>query len=461
VRVFRLSLLEKFALLSFVSVLGSALALGFVSSHVLTRDARDAEGNAIAEVVRHHVRAYGLERLFTDPALRGDREAYAASLGSLLNLPEVVRVKAWGRDATVIWAADPLVVGRRAPNHEELRGVLAGTVRVELKAPTKAEKAREGREFAGLAEVYVPIFSRTSPTEVIGVMEIDKVPARLVTAIRRVTTGVWCVTLGGALLLYLSLLWIVRVAYRSQRTLERRLEDRSAELRERHDTLTFLLQAMAHDLKAAAVAVHGVSGQLLEVHGDALPQDGRRLLRRLQANAEHQERLLSDLATLSRVSKAGRPSDVGVELVREVVEDACADVNGRSAEIIVPERLPTLRCDADQLRVILRHLVANAIAFMGDQPAPRIEVGAEPCDDGVEFSVSDNGIGIDPAYHGKIFEVFERLGGAGDGTGVGLAIVKKIVTEAGGRVWVESVPGRGATFHFTVRRVWGAAMAES
>jgi signal transduction histidine kinase len=176
------------------------------------------------------------------------------------------------------------------------------------------------------------------------------------------------------------------------------------------------------------------------------------LLRRLQANAEYQGRLLADLAILTRnavSSRRGAEFSL-VELVRDIVDEVQAGADPRPVEIVVRGTVPSLRGDPDRLRLVLGQLIANAVAFMGDQPAPRIEIGAEERDGVVEFSVSDNGIGIDAAYHGKIFEPFERLRGDGPGTGAGLTIVEKIVREDGGRVWVESAPGQGSTFRFTV-----------
>jgi len=99
---------------------------------------------------------------------------------------------------------------------------------------------------------------------------------------------------------------------------------------------------------------------------------------------------------------------------------------------------------------VMRNLIGNAVKYLGDAREPRIEIGSVRRDHLVEAWVTDNGIGIDPAYHGRIFEMFQRLNDVHvEGTGIGLAIVKKIIEGAGGRVWVESARGQGATFRFT------------
>ena len=117
---------------------------------------------------------------------------------------------------------------------------------------------------------------------------------------------------------------------------------------------------------------------------------------------------------------------------------------------ITNDPLPSVLFDFAQLTQLFRQLLANAIAFRGPEP-PKIHVSAADTGDAIQFSVRDNGIGIDPRYHEQIFGVFKRLHGREfPGTGIGLAICKRIVEQRGGRIWVESELGQGATFHFTV-----------
>jgi signal transduction histidine kinase len=453
----RLNLLQKFSLLSFVSVLAFCLGLGWVTSRVLTRNMLDGEWQDTAELVRYQVSAYHLEPLFTDAALRTDPERYRASLGAFLNVPEVVKVKVWDREGTVIWATDPRIVGKKFPDNPELRTSLAGEVSVQLKPLQKAEHVYDRETFVQLAEVYVPIFAEGRPGEIIGVLEVYKTPVRLFTTIRQVSLLVWGFVVAGGLLLYLSLFWIVRVAYRGQLHLERNLEARSSELRDRNTTLEFFLQSVSHDLRHATVAINGIVTRLRDDHATALGEEGQRLLQRLQANAERQDMLLADLLTLSRVGQeisTSRELDVTV-LVRQVVEETLTELARGPVKVTVPDSLGTLVARDADVRAIFGHLVANAVTFMGNQPAPEIEIAAEDLGEDIEFSVRDNGAGIDPAYHAKVFDLFERLEVAdGKGTGVGLTIVKRIVESVGGRVWVESEPGRGSTFRFTVPRIW-------
>ena len=122
-----------------------------------------------------------------------------------------------------------------------------------------------------------------------------------------------------------------------------------------------------------------------------------------------------------------------------------------SSAVITHDPLPTVLADPTQLGQVLLNLVGNAIKFRGDEP-PVIRVGATRADDEWSFSVRDNGIGIDPQHAGRVFVIFQRLHGRKDypGSGIGLAICKKIVERHGGRIWLESQPGQGATFYFTI-----------
>jgi len=118
----------------------------------------------------------------------------------------------------------------------------------------------------------------------------------------------------------------------------------------------------------------------------------------------------------------------------------------------IDEHLPVVMGDRLLLRQVLENLIGNAVKFLGGQEAPRIEIGARSTQDGLVCFVRDNGIGIDPADHGRIFALFEKLSAESEGTGVGLAIVKRIVEVHGGKIWVESTPGRGSSFCFTLGR---------
>ncbi len=240
--------------------------------------------------------------------------------------------------------------------------------------------------------------------------------------------------------------------WQTNRDLERRVSERTLELEERNRTLESVVDTIVHDLRATAVSMQGVAGKLLERRAAAPPSEEDRALRRLLAMTEYQERLLRDLLTVVRLGSEPpkiREVDAG-GLIREVIEECQAESEVLADALRLPPDFPVVSADPARLKAVFTHLIQNAIKFMGEQP-PEVEISARADDGVVEFSIRDNGIGIDPAYHGKIFELFHRLGEIeSDGTGVGLTIVRQIVEQGGGRVWVDSRKGEGTTVSFTV-----------
>jgi signal transduction histidine kinase len=163
------------------------------------------------------------------------------------------------------------------------------------------------------------------------------------------------------------------------------------------------------------------------------------------------EQLILDLLALSRIGREARAATAVslAEVVDDVVADLAGPIRERAIQLARGE-LPTIWGVRTQVEQVMGNLVGNAVKYLGDTSQGRVEVGALDRGSFVECTVRDNGIGIDPAYHERIFEVFQRLKDVDvEGTGVGLAIVKRIVQASGGQIWVESAKGQGATFHFT------------
>jgi signal transduction histidine kinase len=234
-------------------------------------------------------------------------------------------------------------------------------------------------------------------------------------------------------------------------TLETRVADRTAELARRNEELDTFTYTVSHDLKSPVVALQGLVSILVEDYGGRFDAEGRRYLDRLAANVTHMDRLIRDLLALSRVGRTEvRYESVAVEeLVEEIVAIYAETINVRRV-CLDTGSLPVLVADRSRLRQVLENLLSNALKFLGDQPKPCVGVRCEALEGFVRFEVRDNGIGIDPAYHDRIFTIFQRLQDVEvEGTGVGLAIVRKIVEQAGGRISVQSSKGQGSVFSFT------------
>lgn len=237
------------------------------------------------------------------------------------------------------------------------------------------------------------------------------------------------------------------------------LEKQKAELEEKNAELTQFTYTVSHDLKSPLVTINGYLGYLEQ---DATSGNIERLkkdTRRIQEAANKMHKLLTELLELSRVGRLmNQPEDIPFN---SLVNDAMDIVHGQIEKLHITVQtqpnLPTVRGDRQRLTEVLQNLIDNAAKYMGDQPAPLIEIGQHGEEDGKPLLfVRDNGIGIAPEYHERIFGLFNKLDARSDGTGVGLALVKRIIEFHGGRIWVQSDPspkggaGKGSTFYFTL-----------
>lgn len=209
-----------------------------------------------------------------------------------------------------------------------------------------------------------------------------------------------------------------------------------------------------------------IKGFLGLLEKDALAGDRERVrqdVARIGDAADKMGRLLEELLELSRIGRVMNPPQAVslTELAREAAELVAGRIEASRADVEIDPAMPEAVGDRVRLLEVYQNLLDNAVSFLGDQPRPRIEVSARQEESETICWVRDNGIGIEPRYHRKIFGLFERLNPDQEGTGVGLALIERIVGMHGGRIWVESEgEGRGSTFYFTLPRV-DVSMVES
>jgi signal transduction histidine kinase len=237
---------------------------------------------------------------------------------------------------------------------------------------------------------------------------------------------------------------------------ERRLAAANRELEARNAELERFTYVVSHDLKSPLVTVRGFlsyverdaqSGRLDRVESD---------LARIRAATDRMALLLEDLLELSRTGRIDRPpEDVPfADVVREARALTAGRLSTRSVAVEVEEPLPVVRGDRRRLVELVQNLLDNAAKFMGEQASPAVSIGSRDAvgpPGQVTLCVRDNGIGIDPAHQDRVFELFHRLDSRVEGTGLGLALARRIVEIHGGRIWVESAgAGRGSTFCLTL-----------
>lgn len=243
---------------------------------------------------------------------------------------------------------------------------------------------------------------------------------------------------------------ILRAQAQILEELERRVEERTAELRERNVDLDAFSHSVSHDLRAPLRSVRGFAQALLEDRGDALGETGRDLAERIVHAAASMDRLITDLLAHSRlgreeISLSRVPLE---EVVREVLDLLGAEIEATGAQVEAVPPLPPVTGNARILTQVLMNLVGNALRFVAPGVVPRVRISAAVLDGWVRIAVADNGIGVPEEYRDRIFLPLERLHGMEryPGTGMGLAIVRRGVERMGGRCGVESELGRGSTF---------------
>ena len=240
--------------------------------------------------------------------------------------------------------------------------------------------------------------------------------------------------------------------------LEERVRERTEQLEVANKELESFSYSISHDLRAPLRTIEGFSSAVMADFAPLLPPDGKRFLERIQSGALRMGLLIDDLLAFSQMSRQElrrQTCDTG-NLVHEVLESLAQDYPAASSQVEIGD-LPASYSDISLLRQVWVNLISNALKYSAKKEAPRVQIGCQlgagAGDEGEQvFFVRDNGAGFDIAYIDKLFGVFQRLHTEKEfkGTGVGLAIVKRIVERHGGRVWAEGVEHEGATFYFTL-----------
>jgi PAS domain S-box-containing protein len=236
--------------------------------------------------------------------------------------------------------------------------------------------------------------------------------------------------------------------------LEQRIRRRTAELEESNEDLRDFAYSLAHDLRAPLASIDGFSAQLERLLAGQLDPRCAHYLRRVRASVHQMGDLTDGLLALADIARAElQHQQVDLSALAAAILERLRETQPERGVAVQVDPTPPAQGDRRLLAGVLENLLGNAWKFTGGTPGARIAFGAEPQADGrVRYHVKDNGAGFDPAYAGKLFTPFQRLHTAREfkGNGIGLAMVRKIVTRHGGSIWAESQPGEGASFYFTL-----------
>jgi light-regulated signal transduction histidine kinase (bacteriophytochrome) len=235
--------------------------------------------------------------------------------------------------------------------------------------------------------------------------------------------------------------------------LEQRVRERTGELEAANTELEAFSYSVSHDLRAPLRAINGFATILLKEHSSALSAEGQRVLNVVMKESRRMGQLIDDLLAFSRISRLSlQATEIDLAtMVDEVYREQVAVAPDRKIEFQV-STIPQANADPALMRQVLANLIGNAIKYTRQRDLARIEVGGFVRGFENVFFIKDNGAGFDPRYADKLFGVFQRLHSEAEfeGTGVGLALVQRIINRHGGRVWAESQVEKGATFYFTL-----------
>ncbi|MBI3078748.1 MAG: response regulator [Deltaproteobacteria bacterium] len=471
----KLPVVTRFAILSFLCVVALALVMGLALSSLLTRAVSEWEWENTAALARREVEVAGLDAFFTAPQGPEARERWGKELSRrFTGLPEVVRVKVWDRQATVLWSDQAQLIGKRFPDNQELRAALAGKVAVEIKNLTKPEHAYEREAFPVLAEVYVPLFSKKSG-EVLGVLEVYKIPARLFATVRWGRTVIWTISLAGGLALYLVLLPLVRQVYGREvqeetlrayaGRLEQEVTERTRELQaalkvveesqqrvvqgERLSAFGQLASGVAHDFNNLLAVILG-RAQLLLRQQEIDPTLARQL-RVIEQAALDGGQTIRRIQEFTRTRSPRRHVQVDLpQILRDAREftrprwENEALASGIAYDIrIEGGPVPLIAGDPAELREAFTNLLLNALEAMPQGGQVRLTAARDGGQ--VRVTVQDTGRGMSEEVREKAFEPFFTTKGP-QGNGLGLSVVWGVVQRHDGEITLDSEEGKGTTF---------------
>lgn len=238
---------------------------------------------------------------------------------------------------------------------------------------------------------------------------------------------------------------------------EKKLEAALSELADKNTELETFVYTVSHDLKTPIVTIEGFIGAFREDFGDRIDGNAEKYLNYMSDASRNMELLIDDLLYLSRIGRLPeRKTEFSFDdIMEKVLKTLQHQIDERGVAINVEKGIPVVYGEMGRLCQVMENLLSNAVKYIGkENPSPRIDVGAMVRDGHRVFFVRDNGIGIEKRYHQKIFEIFQRLPAAkksAEGTGVGMTIVKRIIDHHGGNIWLDSEPGKGTTFFFTLK----------
>ncbi|MCA9409498.1 MAG: HAMP domain-containing protein [Candidatus Omnitrophica bacterium] len=233
-------------------------------------------------------------------------------------------------------------------------------------------------------------------------------------------------------------------------------EEQKRDLEKVNKELDRFVHTVSHDLRSPLMGISGYGSVLDSQYKEKLDSRGQRCIQGIKEGAKRINTMIEDLLMLTKISRIKNPyEEVDMnELVQEIVKRLEFNIQERQVNLVIVQELPIVKCDRIKMGEVFHNLINNAVKFSSNNSAraPQVDIGCQELDEAYQFYVRDNGIGIAVEDQDKVFEIFQRSVHAGEykGTGVGLSIVREVIQDHGGKVWIESELGQGAAFFFTI-----------
>lgn len=348
------------------------------------------------------------------------------------------------------------------PLQESRVDTLQKLIEQQINAETGAIAKRDGGGFEAVRRIALEGAAKRELTaihRIIGEMEVEErqnLRRRLSESTLSTTNTIVLLALGALLQLVLlaSVYYLIRHDITARRKVAAELQLRGELLEAANKELEAFSYSVSHDLRAPLRHIDGYASLLSKSVGDTLNEKAKRYLQTISDSAKQMGQLIDDLLVFSRMGRQEMlHTTVNLDqLIKTILYDLRLDLQGREISWTI-DTLPEVPGDPAMLRQVFVNLISNAIKFTGTRPIAKIAIGLERKSAGeITVFVRDNGVGFDMQYLGKLFGVFQRLHRADEfeGTGIGLANVRRIVHRHGGRVWAEGIPDQGATFFVTL-----------
>lgn len=425
-----------------VSAVGLAsLLASFLSSHMLQRDAEVS-----ADFIRSEVIVKPAAEYFVGSASPEATQQLEAFFGSIAQMPDVVRANVYSADGVILWSSTPELIGQRSQANRELQHALAGGIAVEhgvISHAVKPEYASFGAEVQGnrYMEAYLPIWAKGS-RRVIGVVEIYRLPTSLFRTIDQGVRMVWAAALASAGFLYAMLFWMIRRADRLLRSQREQLIEA-----ETFATVGTFASAVAHGVRNPLASIRSSAELAI---GEEEPAERREMLGDILREADRLEGWVRDLLLGAR-GEAMAPDAVAVHTLLEESARSFATL-ARQQDVRLTLRtppVPPVRAEAGPLGRAMDNIIANAIEAVPRGGEVVIETAADGNDSMVEIRVADTGPGLSPDLVRQVARPFYST--KPQGTGLGLALARRIIASYGGTLALDSAVGRGTTVTMRLR----------